>query len=1047
MNISKTSVMRPVSTIMLMLIIVVLGAVSFTKLPMDLYPKMELPYAMCLIQYPNAAPTEIENLVTKPVEQQMATVENIKGIYSYSMEGTSLVLCELTMGTDMDFATLDMREKIDMIKDYLPDKATEPLILAMDPTLMPIAQLYVFGDMSLEELNSLVEEEIIPAIERSEGVAAASGFGGTEKEISVKFDQERLAGYGLTLSDISQMLAAENINLPSGNVKQGAKELVVRTIGEFRSLDDVKRVPFVLPTREVVLLQDLATVEETIKDRTSIGRVNEVPAIGVSITKQSTANTVIVSDEVREVVEKLQAKHPELNFTFSFDQADYIRDSIANVAEAAVLGCILAVIVCFLFLRNIASTMIIAISIPTSIIATFILMYFGGLTMNMLSLGGLAVAIGMLVDDSIVVMENVYRRRDEGLPAIEASIDGTKEVTMPVFAATMTKIAVFLPIVFVEGLAATITKEFSYTISFALLCSLLVALTVVPMLCSRLMNTKDLGTHIRIRNRRYELRFLNSFSRSMDYITAEYLKLLKYSLHHRKKIMIWAVVILITSSVLVAFVGGELFPATDEGSFSISVEVPYGTSLEDTDKIVTQIEAYVVDNIPELEVCSVEIGSSNIFSLGNSANQATVSVNLVDKQDRKRSTTEIVNQTIKDLNNIVGAKLTISETSSMDMSMGANPISLAIKGDDLDTLKKIALDLEEIIKGVKGTANVSIDMKEGNPELRVMIERSNAARYGITSYQLAKSLEAALNGATATTLKIDGEETDIVLSLSDNYKESVENLKQIVIGTPTGQKVTVGEIASFAFDNSPSQIIRENQVRTVTVSSNISGRALLSVSNDIQKAIEKYHLPAGFTIETGGEQEEMVEAFTQLALALLLSLLLIYMILASQFESLLQPFIIMMAIPFALTGAFLALFLTGTPLSLVAFLGLIMLGGIVVNNSILLIDFINQNKLVYPTREEAILNAGRFRIRPIMMTMLTTCLGLLPLSLGIGSGGELQAPMGITVIGGLVVSTMITLIIVPVIYTILDDRHLKRVARKAEKKARKDLPIQEEPLK
>lgn len=1043
MNFSKTAIMRPVSTIMLMLIIVVLGAVSFTRLPIDLYPRMELPYAMVMIQYPNAAPTEIENLVTRPVEQQIATVENIKAIYSYSMEGSSIVLCEFENGTDMNFASLDMREKVDIIGDYLPDNAAEPMILTMDPTMMPVSQLYVSGDLSIEELNAFVEDEVISAIERSEGVAAASSFGGTEKEISVKFDQERLAGYGLTLSDISQMLSAENISLPSGDVKKGTKELVVRTIGEFKSLDDVKHVPFVLPTREVIYLQDVATVEEGLKEQTSIGRVNEVPAIGVSITKQSTANTVVVSRQVNKAIDQLSAAHPELSFTFSYDQADYIKNSIANVAETAAMGCLLAVIICFLFLRNIASTMIIAISIPTSIVSTFILMYFTGLTMNVLSLSGLAVGIGMLVDDSIVVMENIYRRRDEGLSALDASILGTKEVTMPVFAATMTKIAVFLPIVFVQGIAATIFKEFSYTIGFALLCSLLVALTVVPMLCSRLLNTKDLGTHIRIRKHTYELKFLPLFERGLRYVTEEYLKFLKYSLHHRKKVVVWALIILVSSSVLVAFVGGELLPTSDEGSFTISAEMPYGTSLEETDRTISEIEDYVIGNIPELKVCSISIGSSNMFSL-NAANESTVSVNLVEKQDRKRSTTEIVNQASVDLQNIVGSKITISETSSMDMSGGGSPISLVLKGDDLDTLKQVSLELEKIIRGVKGTINVTTDMTEGNPELRVLLQRNNAAQYGITSYQLAKALESALNGTTATTLKTNGKETDIVLSLNDAYKESVENLKQIIIAAPTGQMVTVGEIADFAFDNSPSQITRQDQVRTVTISSNISGRDLQSVSKDIDKAIAKYQLPAGYTIETGGEQEEMVNSFTSLFYALLLSVLIIYMILASQFESLLQPFIIMMAIPFALTGAFIALFLTGTPLSLVAFLGIIMLSGIVVNNSILLIDFINKNKLVYPTREEAILNAGRFRIRPILMTMLTTSLGLLPLSFGIGSGAEIQAPMGITVIGGLIFSTIITLIIVPVFYSIMDDRHLKRIAHKAEKKARKQQLLQEE---
>lgn len=1037
MNFSRTAIKRPVTTIMLMLIIVVLGMVSFFKLPLDLFPKMEIPVAIVMVQYPNAAPEEIENLVAKPIEQQIATVENISDITSVSMSGTCIVVGEFENGTDMDFAALDMREKVDLIGDFLPENSTEPMILSINPDMMPISQVYVSGDMPLYKLNEIVEDELLTSIERSEGVAAASTFGGTENEIRIEINQERLAGYGLTLNQISQMLAAENINLPSGDVEKGTKKLVVRTIGEFNTLDDVKQVPITLPTRETIYLQDLATIEEGVKERTSIGRVNQIPAIGISITKQSTANTVMVSKNVNEAIDKLEEQYPELNFNVSYDQADYIKNSIYNVAETAIMGCILAIIVCFFFLRNIASTMIIAISIPTSIIATFILMYFTGLTMNILSLSGLAIGIGMLVDDSIVVMENIYRHRNDGRPVMEASLIGTKEVTMPVFAATMTKIAVFLPIVFVNGIAATIFKEFSYTISFALICSLVVALSVVPMLCSKLLNTKDMGEHFNFRGHSYELKLLNGFDKGIQLLTDKYTTLIRYSLDHRKKIVALALVILISSSVLVAFVGGELLPAADEGSFTVTAEMPYGSSLEETDKIITEVESYVMNNIPELKVCSISIGNANMFSMG-SENQSTVTVNLTDKTERSRSTKEIVEQTSKDLKNIAGAKLTVKEASSMSMSMGTSPISVAIKGSDLTQLREISNDFEEIINGIEGTANVTSDLTEGNPEVKVMVNRNHAAQFGISSYQLAKALESGLSGTKATTLKSNGTETDIILSLDDNYKASVENMKQITLPSPTGELVTIGQIADFSYDNSPSQINRQNQVRTITLSSNISGRDLQSVSKDVEKALSKYEMPSGYSYESGGDQKEMTESFTSLGYALLLSLLLIYMILASQFESLVQPFIIMLAIPFALTGAFIALFLTGTPLSLVAFLGIIMLSGIVVNNSILLIDFINQNKEIYTDRTEAIVNAGRYRLRPILMTMLTTSLGLLPLSLGIGSGAEIQAPMGITVIGGLVFSTAITLILVPVFYTFMDDQHLKRLERKAARKLMKE---------
>jgi HAE1 family hydrophobic/amphiphilic exporter-1 len=1033
MNISKGSIRRPITTLMLMFIVILLGFVAFTRLPLDLFPKMEIPVAIVMIQYPDASPTEIENLVTKPVEQQIATVEKLKTVSSVTTEGMAIIIAQFEDNTDMNFATLDMREKVALIGDYLPEKSTEPVILAINPDMAPIMSIYVSGDLPLAELYAIVDKELLSPIERSEGVAAANVFGGVENEISVKLSQERLMAYGLTLSQISQMLAAENNNLPSGDVDKGSKKLVVRTMGQFQTIDDVKNLPILLPTREIIYLQDIAEIQETTKESTSIGRVNKSPAIGISITKQSTANTVVVSDNIQSALEILRKNYPDLQFTIAFDQADYVKKSIYNVAESAMMGCALAVLIIFFFLRNLASTLIIAISIPTSIIATFMLMYFGGLTMNILSLGGLAVAVGMLVDDSIVVLENIYRLHEEGYSSEQASIEGTEQVTMPVFAATMTKIAVFLPMVFVTGITATLFREFSLTIGFALACSLVVSLSVVPMLCSRLMNTKEIGSHIKFRKFKYKFTLLPLFAKGIAGMTEYYVVLIRYALEHRKKVMIIAFTLLIASSSLVAVVGGELFPTSDESSYTVTVETPYGTSLQETDAIISQIEDHIIKNTPELESCTVSIGNTNTFSMGT-ANQSVVTVNLVDKNKRSRSTKEIANEARKNLNFIVGAKISIAEANMTSMMTGsASPVQILVKGQNLSELRKIGDAYTTIIKGIEGTAEVKTDITEGNPELRVVLNRNIAATYGINAYQLAATLQSALSGSKATALKTEGKEMDITLSLNDAYKKSVENMKQISIPNMTGQNVTLGDIAALEYGNSPSQINRQDQIRTITVSAALSGRDLQSVSRDVEKALDAYPLPVGYSYTTGGQQKEMVDAFTSLGYALLLSIVLVYMILASQFESLIQPLIIMMAIPFALTGAFIALFITGTPLSMVGFLGIIMLGGIVVNNSILLIDFINKNRHIAENRTEAIVNAGRYRIRPIIMTMLTTSLALVPLALGVGAGGELEAGMGITVIGGLLFSTFITMIIVPVIYSLADDLKISRQKRKSMK--------------
>jgi HAE1 family hydrophobic/amphiphilic exporter-1 len=736
--------------------------------------------------------------------------------------------------------------------------------------------------------------------------------------------------------------------------------------------------------------------------------------------------------------------------------------------------------------------MIIAISIPTSIVATFILMYFAGFTMNMLSLSGLAVGIGMLVDDSIVVMENVFRRRAGGLSARDSAVQGTGEVTMPVFAATMTKIAVFLPIVFVEGIAATIFKEFSFTISFALACSLLVSLTVIPMMCSRMIRIGDLsglgdpelegadlkahpgkeyrgegslrspetaaaaaagadgsGSEVAPAKRRVHpgLAILNGFGAVVNRIIDVYVAAIRFSLKHRKTVVALCVALLATSGGLVAVVGGELFPSADEGSFTVTAEVPYGTPIEKTDKIMAEVEDYVAGNTEGLKDYSLSIGSTSVLSIGQASNTATLTVNLVDKEKRALSTDEIVARAQKGLSDIPGVKIDVAAASSMNLGgMGlGSAVNISVTGDEFDELGRVADDVVQIVKDVPGTASVESSIEEGNPEVRITPDRQIAAAYGISTYQIAQALNTALTGSTATNLKDNGTDIPVVVSLSGSYGESIENMENISIKAPTGQTVYVGDIADVSLTNSPAQIQHSDQKRVATITAELDGRDLQSVTDDITQKLDAYDMPEGYGYDIGGEAEEMMSSFTQLLYALLLSLVIVYMILASQFESLVQPFIIMLSIPFALTGAFIGLFVTNTPLSLVAFIGVIMLAGIVVNNSILLIDFINKNRQILGSRTEAIVAAGRYRFRPIIMTMLTTCLGLLPLAIGIGSGAELTQPMGITVIGGLLFSTVVTLLLIPVIYSYVDDvserARKRREQRREEKRLSKGLAV------
>ncbi|QUH25059.1 efflux RND transporter permease subunit [Serpentinicella alkaliphila] len=1028
MRLSEISVRRPVTTFMFMLIAILLGVVSITRLPVDLYPEIEVPVAIVSVDYSGAAPEEIESLITIPLEQTLSTVGNLKDIFSYSREGNSLVVVQLEYGTNMDMASLEIREKVDLIKGFLPDGSSSPMVLKIDPNAFPIMQISVSGNMDFAQMQQTVENELSSRLERIDGVASVSSFGGIEQEVKIGLNQSRLKGYGLTLSQVQGLIRGENLNLPGGRVNKGDQELLVRVFGEFRSLEDFKNMPISTPTGEVLRLQDIAEVSLGYKEGKTISRLNGSDNITLSVTKQSVANTVRVAQRVNAEITKLQNEYPDLNIIVALDLAEFINDSIRNVTLNAIMGSLLAILVLFLFLRNLRSTIIVGIAIPVSIIATFALMFFGNITINLISLGGLALGIGMLVDNAIVVLENIYRHREEGKSRIESAILGAKEVSMAVTASTATTIAVFLPIVFVEGFTSIIFKQLAFAVTFSLLASLVMALTVVPMLSSKILRIeKDLN----IKKRRGPItRLLDLFTKLIEFLIKGYTNILKKAIKHRAITVIIAIAIFVSSLVLVGMVGGEFFPAMDEGTFRVSIDAPFGTSLAKLDGVVKEIET-IISEVPELDRVLTQIGAGEEFSRTND-NRATVTGTLVSQKDRVRSTKEIVEELRDKTVHITGVDISIQETSSMNMSGGGYPIEIEVRGDDIEVLRHISNDFLEIFKQVPGTADLSTDTEDGEPEARVVINREVAIYYGITAYDINNSLKASLDGVKATTIKLSGKEVDVRIQMDQTVKESIPNMLQILIPTRMGGSVPLGQIATIEYGNSPSQIYRENQVRTLTIFSRLEGRDLRSVTNDMQKAVEEYNLPPGYSYSFGGEQQEMAEAFGGLGLALILSVLLVYMILASQFESLIHPFTIMFSVPFAFTGAFLSLFITQKALSVPAFIGMIMLAGIVVNNAIVLVDYINQLRKAGMNREEAVVDAVAVRFRPISMTTLTTVLALFPLALGLGEGAETQAPLAVVVIGGLTFSTLLTMVLIPILYTLFDDlkEKIKRVIKR-----------------
>jgi len=1046
MNLANFSIKRPVTTLMIILVILVLGFVSFTRLGIDLFPNMSLPIAVVMTQYEGVAPQEMESLITKPIEQVISTISNVNSIQSITSQGQSIVVIEFNWGTDMDFAMLDVREKIDMVKPYLPEDSSAPTVIKIDPSMMPIMQIALSGGDDIMQLKKLADDVITDRLLRLDGVASVNVIGGREREIAINVDPDKLAFYGLSMTQIANILRAENMNLPGGSIDQGKKEYVIRTTAEFDDIAEIENLPITLPRGGIVHLRDIARVEDTYKEVSTISRYNGKPCISLSIMKQSGSNTVHVANMINAEIKRLKDELPaKVELKPIFDESEFIKLAIDNVKGNAMSGAILAVLVLYLFLRNARSTLVIGLSIPISIIATFVLIYFGNLTLNIMSLGGLALGVGMLVDNSIVVLENIFSHRQFGEDPVKAALSGSNEVAMAVTASTLTTVAVFLPMVYVSGITAQIFKELALTVTFSLLASLAVALTLVPLLSSRLLtDVKMLSEDDSPRKGRIN----NWLSKPLDVFTLLYNKLhrwytnlLRWSLVHRKVVVIVAALAFLASIALIPVIGAEFLPKTDSGSINIDFELADGTKLDETNRLISDFYDKIAD-MPEIQDALISIGSGGMSSMtsslgGSSANVGSITLQLVPLSEREASSEQIAEEIRKIAENTPGADISVRAVSTMDFAGGSLPaVSISIEGNDFDKLEQISNQVMEIVKSVPNTREVTSSLEEGKPELRIKVDRDKAALYGITSGQIAQAVSSAISGMTATKYKVGGDEIDVVIRAEKELVDNTSKLRSLIIPSPTGAFITLGDVAEIENATGPVSINRQDQSRIVTVTAQVVGRDVGSVNREIQEKLGNLILPDGYNVTMGGEQQEMMEAFQDLFLAFVLAILLVYMVMAAQFESLVQPFVIMFSVPLASIGIVLSLLLTGRSINIVSFMGVIMLAGIVVNNAIVLIDFINQLRQRGMSRFEAILKAGPQRLRPILMTTLTTVLGLIPMALGLGEGGELGAPLATVVIGGLTVSTLLTLVVVPVIYTIVEDigsmfsRMIGRLTRK-----------------
>lgn len=1028
---SKLCIRKPVTTIMVTLMVFIAGIVSYFNLDQALMPDMDLPIAVVMTTYVGASPEEIEELISKPMEESLGSIANVDTVTSYSSTNSSMVLLQFVDGTDIDMAAVDMRDKIDQMKSTLPDAAGDPMVIKMDINAMPITIGVKAENMDLESLNDLLEDNVVNRLERIEGIASVSLSGGITNEVRITVDPVKLAGYGLTTSTLSGLLAAENMNLPSGDLTQGNTTVAVRTIGEFTSVQEINNLPIPTSTGAVIHLSDVARVEQVEADRDSFTYINGEKGILLSVDKQSTANLVKVSQSLKDEIAKLQRDYPELEIDMLSDTSDYIEMSLSNITETALLAAVIAFFVLLLFLKNAVTAGIIAVSIPTSIMATFALMHVTDINMNMISMGGVAIGIGMLVDNSVVVLDSIYQYYERGYTAAESAEIGAKEVSMAIIASTLTTVAVFLPMALIGGTTGAMMKNLSFTIMYALIASVVVALTFVPMACALLLK-RETKTFV-WKNLKF-LSFLDRWEGAIDTLSRKYEKLLKWALRHRKKTVLTVLLVFILSLCSIPLAGMDFMASMDEGVATISVDLPNGTDLDTTEETTLEV-LYRLQDIPEADVVYANVGSG---MLSSGTNSASITMNLVDAKDRKRSTEEVCDDIEKLLADIPGADITVSSSDAAMGSLASADVTMNVYGYDAATLVDVEDELIDKLSQVDGLSDVEGSTGDTVPEAKVTIDRAKASQYGITTASVAGALSTAISGSTATQYKLDGTEIDVVIRYDTNSVNYLTDLNNLTVTSAYGTQVPLSDVATITMDESATTIMRENQKNYITISANADNMSTSEAQKLVEKAMADIELPDGCTYQFSGMMEKMNDTFRSLEIAMVVAVLLVYMIMASQFESLRYPFIVMFSMPLAITGAIIGLLITGNTITMPAMMGFVMLIGMVVNNGIVLVDYTNQLMDRGMNCYDALTSAGPRRLRPILMTTLTTVLGMVPMALATSEGSEMMQALAIAVIFGLTLSTVVTLIFIPVLYMWMNERKRKSNARKTAKRIAKN---------
>ncbi len=1022
MSIPRLAIHRPVTMFMIASVILLLGAISLTRLPVDLMPDISYPSVTIRVAYAGVGPLEMEELITRPVEEAVSACAGLEQVNSTSSEGNSVVRLNFAWGSDLNEAVNDVRTRIDRIRSRLPEDSEPPVVFKFDSSSMPIVVIGAEGDYDPVALRELANNDLSIRLERVAGVAAVSVDGGLRRRILVDLSREKITALNLSVDRIIGLLKTENQNIPLGEVNDADRTLLLRSPGQFANLDEIRDLTVMTKDGVPVYMRDIAEVRDGTEDRRAFTRINGKPGIRMRVQKQSGTNTVDVAQSVRAEVGRINREVPGVRLTILEDQSIYIRRSIGSVREHALLGSLLVVLIIFLFLRDVRSTLIICTSIPISVIGTFALLYFGGYTLNTLTFGGLALGIGMIVDAAIVVLENTYRHLEMGKDRMQAAIDGSEEVWSAILASTLTHIAVFVPMLFLIGVSSIMFGQLAAVVSFSLAMSLFVAVTIVPVLCSRLLRIAPPSS-----SRTGVLGVLYRFAeRALQWVDETYIGAIGRALRHRPTVFATGLALFVVALLVLPTVGFEFQPAIDEGQVEVNAELPVGTRLEVTEAVMLRLEVAVRQLVPEATsvITSAGGGGGGPFGI-QSTHRGQIEIRLVPRTERKRSSDEIAMQLRRELSGLPGVALRARASGSHMMHMmGGNQssrLAVEIRGHDIDTGRRLAAQVKTLLDRTPGIADSRLGQDIGRPELAVRVDRDKAALLGMTVTSVANTIRTNVAGTQAAYFRQHGYEYPIIVRLREEDRGEIKAIGDILIGTPQGKVLPVKNVMVMERDTGPVQVERFNQERIIRVNAETETTLSRAVAN-IQAGLPAIHVPADFSIGFGNEVDEQARSFRQLQMVLILAILLVYTVMASQYESLRDPFIIMFSIPLAAIGVVGMLKLTGTAFSMQAYIGVIMLAGIVVSNAILLVDYANtlRRRDKMPLRQ-AVETAGRHRLRPILMTSLCTMLGLLPMALGLGEGAELQAPLARVVIGGLLTSTLITLVFVPAMYTLFEE--------------------------